>query len=261
MPLALEVVSGRAVNPAALTALTANTGSSFTVRAAAEGSRILLLEVWTQQATAGEFRVRSARMHDQSDGIRLREVAARVNFDLPDAVTQDMYSQDALTVEIQGGGAETDTGFLLIFYQDLPGIAANLAAWSDIAPRIKNLIGVRENGTASATAGDVSQFQALNADQDTFKRNVNYAFLGAQADVNVGLLGLVGADTGNMIIGVPSDTATMNGPYALVELSQALNLPLLPIINGANIPATNAVACHTTASQAINANFIFAELA
>ncbi len=261
MGQALEVISGRTTNPGAtLTTVTNNTGSSNVIRAAAEGSRISLVTLWNQAATAGEVRITSARIHDQADGIRLRTLAARSYPLAPPGPIQRLYSQDSLTIQTSGGAAETDTVFLLVFYDDLPGVAANLARWSDIAPRIVNLSGVRENAAASATVGDVGQPQVLTADQDTFKRNVNYALLGIISDVTCGLLGLVGADTGNLVVGLPTDIGLGESAYGFAELSALSGLPTIPIINGANVGATSVAACHTTVSQAFNASYLFAEL-
>lgn len=260
MGQALEVISGRG-GGAALAALTANTGSSFAVRSAVGGSRIYLVSAWVQAATAGEFRVRSPRLHDQGDGIRLRTLADVLHHLIPPGRHQELYSQDVLTVELQSAGAATDIGALLVFYQDLEGAAASLATWADIEPRIEHLAGVRENVAASATAGDVAQPQALTADQDVFKRDKKYALLGITSDVDAGLLGIIGPNTGNFVVGMPVETTSPTFGRQFAELSMQTGLPTIPVIDAANVGATNVAAAHRTASQAINADYIFAELA
>src|SRR6266852_5253039 len=125
---ALEVVAGFATNPGAtFTTLTPSTGTSFTVRNTDPNKPVWLLAAWAFNATAGELRIRSTKLHDFQQGIRNRITAALTAsvFGPPGAAfyAQRLFAQDQLTVELTGGGAELDTGSLLIAYDDLQGIA------------------------------------------------------------------------------------------------------------------------------------------
>lgn len=65
MPRALEVVAGFATNPGAtFTVLTPSTGTSFVVRGTDATKPAWLLSSWAFNATAGEFRIRSTKLHD-----------------------------------------------------------------------------------------------------------------------------------------------------------------------------------------------------
>src|SRR5574341_1209924 len=118
MGAAFEVMSFRATNPAALAATTPGTGDNATVRSFPFESGAYLEEIWAQEVTTGIVRVTSARLHDQAQAIRLR-VSASGRPLLPRPLVQRIYPQDALTIQIQGGGAETDAAFLLFYYNDL----------------------------------------------------------------------------------------------------------------------------------------------
>ena len=115
MPLALEVVAGSAVNPgAAFTALTPGTGNTFAIRSADMGSRIFLDDLWAKGGTAGVFRIRSPRMHDNVTGLGFPyQVNAPRTF-LERVPPQPLYPVDTLIPEITGGAAETDVGTLCL---------------------------------------------------------------------------------------------------------------------------------------------------
>lgn len=261
MGQALEIVSGRVTNPGGtITALTANTGDSFIVRSAGFEAPIILEQAWAQEGTIGVLRLLSARLHDQSQGIRLR-VPATARPLLPDESLQRLYPQDALTFGLSGGGAETDIGALLIYYRDLPGIDARLATWEEIVGRIVNIMGAEQALTTGATLGDYGGSQALTADFDTFKRNVDYAILGYLTDVTVGIVGVRGSETGNLRVGGPG----INDPDVtadwFVNLARRTGRPHIPIINAANIGAVTIDVAHTAAAVAVNVTLIMAELA
>src|SRR5437868_7404730 len=112
----LEILTGRATNPAALTALTMNTGDSLAVRAFGDNVACYLENIWSQQATAGFIRVRSPRMHDNVQGIRMAAPAALPLPLLPLEANQRVYATDTLIAEIQGGGAEVDNMAIQVYY-------------------------------------------------------------------------------------------------------------------------------------------------
>lgn len=260
MGKALEIVTGRATNPAALAVLTADTGDSFTVRSAPMESIVYLEDVWAMSATAGIVRIRSPRLHDASQAIRIRTLAANARPLLGWAVQQRLYPQDNLTFEIQGGGAEVDMASFMVYYPDLPGVDARLATWEEISPRIVNVTGMEQNVTTGATAGDYGGSQALNADFDTFKRNVLYAILGYVCDTRVCSIGIKGPDTGNLRVGGPGEPAPDITRDWFVNLSRESGRPHIPIINAANIAGTSFDVASTATGAAVNCTLIMAEL-
>ena len=260
MGMAFEVIGGRVTNPGAtLTALTANTGNSFTVRSFPFGSPAYIDEAWAQEATTGQFRIRSNRLHDNSQGIRM-QVSATASGLLPYYAAQALYPQDVLTVELSGGGAETDAGFFLAYYTDLPGVSARLATWDQISPRIVNLMGVLEQVTSGATLSDWSGSQAFNADQDTFKRNVDYAILGYTLDATCGAIRITGSDTGNLGVGGPGNLRPEVTANWFADLSVRTGRPFIPVFNAANVGAMTFDISHTANAATFNVTVLCAEL-
>ena len=79
MGKAFELIAGFVTAPSTtFTALTMATGSSLTVRNAPLGSEVRLLQCWSDQQTAGNIRIRSPKLHDNVQGIRLFSVASEV---------------------------------------------------------------------------------------------------------------------------------------------------------------------------------------
>lgn len=260
MGKAHEIVAGRVTNPGAtLTALTANTGNSFTVKAFSSG-KAYLEGMWGQAATAGVLRVRSPKMHDNVQGIRLRIPAAVIRNGMGDGTETVLYSTDVLTVEQSGGGAETDAGALSIYYEDLDGSDAKLSMWEQIAPRIVNITSCEVAVTGPTVTGDWAAGNALNSTFATLKANTNYAVLGYQSDAEVLAVGLVGPDTGNYRTGGPGCIEPLETRNWFVRQSQAHNRPHIPVINSNNAGGTNVTVARITTGGTINVGLQLAEL-
>lgn len=261
MGLGAEIITGRVVNPGAtITAVTVATGDSLTVRNGPAERRTILDDLWALGATAGVARVRSPRLHDNVQGLRARYLAATPQPLLPFEPEQRLYPQDALIVELSGGAAETDVASLLLWYEDVPGVNARLAAWEEISPRIRNLLTVETNHTTGATAGDYGGGLAINANFDLLKANVDYAVLGYNTDVAVCSVGYRGPDTGNLRVGGPGTTQRIESRDWFVEMARVTGRPYIPIINAANKSATTIDLVHTATAAAVNVTTILAEL-
>ncbi len=255
-----EVVTGRATNPAALTALTANTGDTFGVRAFGDQVNPLLLNAWAQQATAGIVRVRSPRMHDAVQGLRMVSNAANPIALLPLEFATRLYQTDVLTFEQQGGGAEVDNAALLIYYDGISDNVARLATWEQIRPMIQELVTVQVDVAGPATSGDWSAGTTLTNFQDLLKANTYYAILGYLLDTASCAVAVRGPDTGNYRVGGPGILNPIETRDWFVELSKAMGKPAIPVINSANKAATQAFVARVGAGGTINVSFILAEL-
>src|SRR6266851_1028249 len=127
----LDTVTGFVTAPGAVfTAWTFATGDSGAVRAATPGSNIWLIGAWAWNQVAGVHRIRSPRMHDNVQGIRMRTPVNLVQNKIPMRLTrgagQKLFTQDTLIVEQTGSAVagQIETGGLLIWYDDVPGVAA-----------------------------------------------------------------------------------------------------------------------------------------
>lgn len=236
---AIEVVTGRVVNPgAAFTALTANTGNSFAIRSHQTEGTAYIEEIWAQQATAGQVRVRSPRLHDDTVGIRLVSPAAAVRRLMPEEAFQVVYPQDDLTVEMTGGGAETDALALLVYYGELGGVNARVASWEEIKPRIQALHAFPVAVAGPATSGDWSAGTRFDTTVDELKANRDYAVLGYTVDTESLAVAIRGTDTGNMRIGGPGPLFADETRAFFVDQGRRMGTPHIPIINASNRQGT-----------------------
>jgi len=262
MGKAYEIVTGRVLNPgAAITALTANTGNSFTVRAFNANANAWLEGLWSQNATAGVIRVRSPKMHDSTQGLRYRTPAAIIRDFLSDYSATRMYPTDVLIAEASGGGAETDVGALAIYYEDLDGADAKLVSMDQIRGSIVNLLTVEVAVTGPTTAGDWSAGVALNSFTDLLKADTKYALLGYQTDVECAAVGIQGPDTSNYRVGGPGCIEPLETRDWFVRQSVATGRPHISVLNSNNRGGTQISVCKATAAGTVNIDLSLAELA
>jgi hypothetical protein len=261
MGLAFETIAGRVVNPGAVaTALTANTGDAFAVRAFDSGTNTYLHNAWAHEATPGILRIRSARLHDFVQGLRFQVGVASARGLIPAAVDQPLYYTDILTVEMTGGAAETDVGVLQLYYQSVGGLAARLANWSQVAPRIVNILTVEVDITAAATLGDWSAGTPLNTTFDLLKADYDYAILGYECSASVAAIALRGPDTGNVKVGGPGTTESIETRDYWIKQGNDSGLAMIPIIAANNKGSTLAFQCSASAGVTNNVGFIVAQL-
>lgn len=251
MGRALEVVTAQVTNPnTTVTALTANSGDSLSIRSTNPGSEIELLNAWAFSATAGVLRIRSPRMHDQAQNARFQTVASQPRPVMGYEESQQLYPQDNVIVEMSGDAAAVDLATLLLYYNDLPGIASNLHMWSEVQPLIDKLTTVEVDLTSSATSCNYSATVALNGTFDTLIRGDWYAIIGYECGTTGGTLGIRGADTGNLRVGGPLYNQTEFTADWFAMLSRVTNRALIPVFNAANVGAILVdCACQATATS------------
>ncbi len=243
MPRALEIVGGFATNPGAtFTVLTPSTGTSFTVRNTDPAKAVWLLNAWAFNATAGELRIRSTKLHDFQQGIRNRITAAFTTpvqgFHDNYSYAQRLYAQDALTVELTGGGAELDTATLMILYEDLQGASGRFIDNAFLKANGLNEVTIEVTVTAVAT-GNFGGAVAINSTNDNLIANTDYAILGGMTDTRGDSVGITGIDFSNLRLGFPAEPTLRDttGNY-FQALTAAFNTPLIPVFSSANKAAT-----------------------
>lgn len=262
MGKALKLVSGFATNPGAVvTPLTVSPGDSFTVQDFDPPAKAYLGAMWAENATGGVVSIHSPKMHDNVQGIRLQIPAADEVQLLPQLADQPLFPNDPLTVAMSGGGAETDCLSYITYYDDLPGIDAQLETWPAIQGQIEHLMGLEVDVSSGATAGNYGGTRALNADFPQLKADRRYALLGYTCASKVCSIGITGADTGNTRLGGPGSThSDVTGSW-FVDLSNALGKPCIPIIKANNAPGTNLDLLSTDTATAHHVSLILALLA
>lgn len=260
MGKALQVVTGRVTNPSStITALTANTGDSFQVKAANPAAKSVLVDMWAEEGTVGIFRIRSPLLHDAAQALRMR-VTLSANPLLPYEMIQPLQPQDLLVVELSGGGSEIDVGAYLVYYEDLPGANARLASWDAVAPLIVNTVGLEQQLTSGGTGGQYGGSQAINTNFDILQRNKDYALLGYLCDTIAAVVGVTGPDTGNLRVAGPGVVDPKITREWFAWNAQRTGLPLIPIINAANVGATTIDLAKVATGTGVNVTLILAEL-
>lgn len=237
MGVALELLTGIVTAPGTtLTALTMASGNSNTVRNTPPDADIRALTAWVDSQGNGILRVRSTKLHDNVQGIRLNHVASEVYPLLDPMFPQKLFPQDTLVLELSGSATAGDieTACLLVYYSDLPGVDARFISADDLKTRLRHIFTV-ENTLSAGTAGGYSGEEALNAEFDLFKANTDYAILGMITNVECAAIRLRGAETGNLGIGVPGNEANKAENRAFfLWLAERSGLPIIPVINSAN---------------------------
>lgn len=237
MGKALELLSGYATAPSTtFTALTMASGNSATIRAATPGSNIQLLNAWTDNQTAGNFRIRSPRLHDNVQGIRLNALASNTQPLLPLGVKIPLIEQDTLTMEITGSGTggDIESAAVLIYYDDLPGVEGRFLTAAELAQRAVDYVTV-ENTLSLGTGGGYTGEEAINAEFDLLRANTDYALVGYIVSAECAAVRWRGVDSGNIgvggpgIVGVPHLTSRW-----FIELSEKHDIACIPVFNSAN---------------------------
>jgi len=270
MGAALELLTGFVTAPSTTqTALTMATGNTLTIRNAAVDSQVKLLTCWVDAQIRGILRIRSPKLHDNVQGIRLGTNANVIHPLLFPNPGQRLYSQDALSVDLSGSATAGDieTACLLVYYPDMPGSSARFIDPNALRQRAVNTVAI-ENSLATGTAGGYSGEEAINADFDLLKNNVDYALVGynvspvaGQTDGGCAAVRWRGTDTGNYGVGGPgSDTMKWLTSQWFLWLSEWTGLPLIPVFNASNRGAILIDAAQDENGLDVIVNSIFVEL-
>lgn len=266
MGRALEYIAGFASNPGAtLTTVTMSTGLSAVIRGTDTTKGTWLLSTNAFNATAGELRITSPRLHDQSQGIRQRITAAFSGPLAPGynngAYAQRLYAQDNLTIQLSGGGAEIDTAALLIGYDDLAGIAGRYIDYPTLKKNAVNLVTAEVTVTAVAT-GNFGGAVAINSSFDTLIANTDYALLGGLTDTRGCAVGITAVDFGNLRVGFPAEPTIRDVTTNwFIGLATSFNAPYIPVFNSANKATTTIDVQTNGAGGTYIINLILAQLA
>jgi len=258
---ALEVVTARGTAiGATLAPLTLLTGDSRQLRNGR--GQILMLNSWVKSQVSGEYRIRSAAMHDDVDGIRGNHVLAEVYPQLPYGAAELLRAQDNLTFELSGSAVVGDMEFLsvLTYYEQIDGIAANLISLTELASRFKKKLGTT-NTIATVATGEYGGGEAINVERSNFKPNTDYAILGANISALCHLVGIRGSFSGNVRMGIPGNAANREVVQSwFIWLSQAYGLPLIPVFNSAEVGSILVDAVQDENGADVLVNLICAEL-
>jgi hypothetical protein len=264
MGFAIDTISGQVTAPGAtFTNWTLASGDSLQVRNADFSKPVYLLNMWAKNQVAGELRLRSPKLHDNVHGIHESVLVADVEPFLADAVLQKLIPQDQLIAEQSGSGVAGDLeqGSLLLYYTDLPGVAARLISLADVQKRQVNLVTVELALTPGATGGYSGQL-AIDAQEDLLQANTDYALLGMVVNARCTTVSLRGADTGNLRVSCPGEPSKRDtNRNWFVYLSEQTGLALIPVFNSANKGNTFVDVVQDENAGAVTVDLVLAQLA
>jgi hypothetical protein len=260
---AWETVGTGATVTAALgtfTQTTGFTGQSTTVRNTSLGSKVNLEALWadTQQVTYS--RVRSPRLHDNVQGIRYTVPSGQSANLLGLRPQTPLVPQDLLITEQSGAAADAGSIYLQISYASLPGSDGNYLTWSQVEPRVVDIMTQENQLSAAATANNWSAGTALNTYTDLMKANTWYALLGYTTSSAVGAVAIQGPDTGGLKVGGPGLAQPLETREWFLWMDEFGEEPAVPVINSANKAGTFVYVGSYAATATVNVDLLFAEL-
>lgn len=259
----IELIAGQATAPGAIiTAITMAAGLSNVVRSFNGENNAMLISLWTQSQAVGIVRIISPRLANNNQGIHFNTVVANENALFPFNLWQKLYSQDTLGIGISGsaGAGDFEAAALLVYYPDLPGSNGNFISIDDLNKRATNLMTNRVAVTAAAGGGFTGQV-ALNATENMFKANKDYALIGYQVSAACAAVRMIASDLGNIGIGGPGIVGDRHdtGKW-FYDIADKINLPLIPVINASNVGGILVDVMQDENAAAVAIDWTFVEL-
>jgi hypothetical protein len=262
MPPAIDTVTATVTAAAAAgSAAAAVAGDSLIVRSTA--SRVRLLNMWIDTDAAGFVQVTSPKLHDNTRGIRFRTQTHLPQPLLPFETMQDLYPVDQLaaTIASVAGAGKIDNLMMMLYYDDLAGIAQTLIDVPTLQKRKLETVTVEYAPGAPASGSTYTALAAINAQSDLLKRGSSYALVGYQLSANVTGITIRGADSGNLRIPMPGiSTVPAISATWFYDLSNYFNLPLIPVFQANNSPGIFVEQISNDLLATIAASLIFVRL-
>lgn len=261
MPNAIQTIAGFFTAGAAGTGVaTPAPGDTFQVPAFDLSSKAYLEQVSASGASTDFVRIRSPRLADNNQGLRVFVGAAKNRPLLPWGNGEVLYPSDAPIVEIDETAAAS--GGILVHYgfDDLPGVSPRLAHWSDVQPRIVHVMGCEVDVTSGAI-GAWGASAALNSVFDNFEAGADYAWLGYVTSAPCLGIAITGKDTGNLKIGGPGDSDALDTASWFQQWAEMTGRARIPIIAANNKGATVLQNVDSAAATAVKVTLFLAQLA
>lgn len=264
MGLAIDTVlldvHNAATTAIGLTAATAATGDSLTVRSFKDNGSAWLENVYLQGASAPRrVRVLSPRLHDNVTGLSFQALENPTEFLLAAQLQQAMYSADQLVVQMDAAGSSDTVAALSMYYTDAPGLSANLYTWDQIRNRIIDIKPVEVDITCSATIGQWSD-TAITATENQLKADYEYACLGFTGSAALLTVGIKGPCTSNLRTCIPAASPTLRLTDYFIYQAETSGRPYIPVFNANDRANTFISAAANTASATDNVFMICARL-
>jgi len=261
MPNAVQTIAGFVTFAgAATTVVTPAPGDTFTVPSFDLSAKAYIENAWVSGGQVDFFRVRSPRLHDANQGLRVWNGLCLRRTILPWGNHEVLYPSDTPTVELDATGAGSNGIVLQYGYDDLPGVQPRLAMWADVESRIVHVMGCEVDVTSGAI-GAWGNSSPLNSSFDNFEAGADYALLGYTMSVNCMAIAISGKDTGNLKIGGPGANDGFESTNYFVNWAERLGKPRIPIIAANNRGSTVLQNIDIAAATATKVSLYLAQLA
>lgn len=258
---AVQTIAGFVTGAGAgTTVVTPAPGDSFQVPSFDLSSKAWLEQVTVHGGTVDFVRVRSPRLHDANQGLRLNVGATPPRNLLPWFNSEVLYPSDAPIVEIDQTAAGSNGIMLHYGFDDLPGVMPRLAHWSDVQPRIVHVMGCEVDVTSGAI-GNWGASAALNSSFDNFESGADYALLGYVLAAQCLGIAVSGKDTGNLKVGGPGTSDAFLTHDYFINWSEKTGRARIPIIAANNRGSTVLQNVDSAAATASKVTLYLAQLA
>jgi hypothetical protein len=236
-------------------------GDTFTVPSFNLASPAWLEQLWGQGASQDWISVKSPRMHDSNQGIRLFGGVGSINPLLPWGSDQRLYPSDTPTVTLDETAVATGAVAAIYGFSDLPGTSQRLASWSEVQPRIVGISGVQVNVSASTAIGNWSPGNPINGNFDNFEAGADYAILGYVTSTSVLAIAINGQDTSGLKVGGPGVADPKVTYDWFRSMSDKTGRPYIPLIAANNKGGTLVYQTANAVAAAQSISLIMAQLA
>lgn len=262
MGLAIDTIASDVANPGASftsTAIVATNTDSLTVRNYPSSNNAYIVDVIRRHNTSGAVRVLSPLLHDNVTGMTWYTSETPSLMEVPPWGSQRIQPGDLLSVQVTGDTTHHCSVYLVNYYENLSGAAANLFMVPDIMGQINNLKPITVAVTASGTVGLWSD-TLITATENQLHATSFYAVLGYTSDTALGAVGFKSQATGNLRICGPGATTPEDTTYYFVNKSTWWQRPYVPVFNGQDRGACYVSVADNTASTTANVTLVLAEL-
>jgi hypothetical protein len=219
------------------TAAVAAVGDVLTVENGTPGTQISILDWWGLQNTNPGFQqLIYPSGHDTTRGIRGITAGVTVTRFKPINVPIPVRAQELLQFTIGGAATagDVDIGVVTLYYENMPGLSGSYIGYDELMARGSKLCTVDQSLTGIAT-GDWSVGVAINATTDLLLANRQYAWVGAEAQVQIAAVSMNAPDFGNVRIACPVQPGDGDrGAEYFINLAWETNLPTIPVFNSGN---------------------------
>jgi len=238
-------------------------GDNLTLATPPEGAGIYLLDwCFASEGAAGEHRLIWPTGHDTSYGLGIiADTSQRRLYALPE-IRPQFRPAETIRPYVAGSGTSGQAayGVLAIYYEQLQGAEGMMIGYDEFQRVRKQSLGWTQQLSISGKLAWTTH-GALDNSRDVWKRNSRYAIIGAKADTSIVALAIRGPDTGNVRCPIlfQNNDRVLSARYFL-DLANRSGLPVIPVIQGANVGATLLEFLANTASGTANVTLFAVEV-